>query len=90
MTEELVFYTNPMSRGRIVRRMLEETGAPYRSEIVESGPPAQVLEEHPAAMQLRILQTMTEVAAEQNSTLIFPLPMELLRTLDAMAPRRTE
>ena len=33
-------------------------------------------------MQLRILQTMNEVAAEQNSTLIFPLPMELLRVLD--------
>jgi hypothetical protein len=35
-------------------------------------------------MQLRLLQTMTEVAAEQNSTLIFPLPMELLRVLDTM------
>ncbi len=44
---------------------------------------AALLEEHPAAMQLRILQTMSEVSAEQNSTLIFPLPMELLRILDA-------
>ncbi len=44
---------------------------------------AELLEDHPAAMQLRILQTMTEVSAEQNSTLIFPLPMELLRVLDA-------
>lgn len=32
---EIVFYTNPMSRGRIVRWMLEETGLPYRTEIVE-------------------------------------------------------
>lgn len=39
MAEELVFYTHPMSRGRIVRWMLEETGAPYRAEIVEYGPP---------------------------------------------------
>jgi len=39
MTDELVLYTNPMSRGRIVRWMLEETGAPYRTEIVEYGPP---------------------------------------------------
>ncbi len=38
MTEELVFYTNPMSRGRIVRWMLEETGEPYRTEIVAYGP----------------------------------------------------
>lgn len=37
MTDELVFYTNPMSRGRIVRWMLEETGAPYRTEILEYG-----------------------------------------------------
>lgn len=47
---------------------------------------AELLEDHPAAMQLRILQTMTEVSAEQNSTLIFPLPMELLRVLDAARP----
>jgi glutathione S-transferase len=32
---ELVFYTNPMSRGRIVRWMLEELGQPYRTEILE-------------------------------------------------------
>lgn len=32
MAEELVFYSNPMSRGRIVRWMLEEVGAPYRTE----------------------------------------------------------
>jgi glutathione S-transferase len=37
MSDELVFYTNPMSRGRIVRWMLEEVGAPYRTEILEYG-----------------------------------------------------
>lgn len=31
MTDEIVFYTNPMSRGRIVRWMLEEVGRPYRT-----------------------------------------------------------
>lgn len=50
---------------------------------------AGLLEAHPAALQLRMLQTMTEVAAEQNSTLIFPLPMELLRVLDKMGGRAT-
>ena len=35
---ELVFYTNPMSRGRIVRWMLEEVGQPYRTEVVQFGP----------------------------------------------------
>ena len=37
MTSDLVFYTNPMSRGRIVRWMLEEIGAPYRTEVLEYG-----------------------------------------------------
>lgn len=47
---------------------------------------AQRLEEHPAAMQLRILSTMAEVSNERNSTLIFPLPMELLRLVDTLRP----
>jgi glutathione S-transferase len=34
MADNLVFYTNPMSRGRIVHWMLEEVGAPYRMEIL--------------------------------------------------------
>jgi glutathione S-transferase len=38
MSDELVFYTNPMSRGRIVRWMLEEVGRPYRTELVPFGP----------------------------------------------------
>src|SRR4051812_49195832 len=35
MTDELVFYTHPMSRGRIVRWMLEELGQPYRTELLD-------------------------------------------------------
>ena len=37
MADELVFYTNPMSRGRVVRWMLEEIGCPYRAEVLEYG-----------------------------------------------------
>ena len=37
MTDDLVFYTHPMSRGRIVRWMLEEIGRPYRTERLEYG-----------------------------------------------------
>jgi glutathione S-transferase len=37
MADELVFYTHPASRGRIVRWMLEEIGQPYRTELLEYG-----------------------------------------------------
>ena len=37
MPDELIFYTNPASRGRIVRWMLEETGQPYRTEVLDYG-----------------------------------------------------
>ncbi|MGH3664944.1 MAG: slipin family protein, partial [Egibacteraceae bacterium] len=39
---------------------------------------AAVIAEHPIAYQLRMLQTVTEVAAEKNSTLVLPFPIELL------------
>jgi glutathione S-transferase len=35
MADELVFYTNPQSRGRLVRWMLEEVGQPYRTEVLD-------------------------------------------------------
>jgi len=40
---------------------------------------ARVIAKDPIALQLRYLQTLTEVAAENNSTLVFPIPIELLR-----------
>jgi regulator of protease activity HflC (stomatin/prohibitin superfamily) len=52
------------------------------------GQAAGVLEAHPAAMQLRLLSTMVEVAAEKNSTLIFPVPVELLRLIDVLSARQ--
>jgi len=49
---------------------------------------ATVMATSPGALQLRILSTMAEVSAEKNSTLIFPLPIELLRFLDANSKDR--
>jgi regulator of protease activity HflC (stomatin/prohibitin superfamily) len=43
---------------------------------------AGVMAQTPAALQLRLLQTIVEVAAEKNSTLVLPFPVELLRFLD--------
>ena len=40
---------------------------------------AKVLQTQPASIQLRYLQTVTEIAAENNSTTIFPLPIDLLK-----------
>src|SRR5437764_1410989 len=40
---------------------------------------AQVIGSQPATLQLRYLQTLTEIAAEKNSTIIFPLPLDLLQ-----------
>ncbi|MCW2935131.1 MAG: peptidase [Actinomycetia bacterium] len=46
---------------------------------------AAVMAADPAALQLRLLQTVVEVAAEKNSTLIMPVPVELLRFFDRSA-----
>jgi hypothetical protein len=44
-----------------------------------------VMADTPTALQLRLLQTIVEVAAEKNSTLVLPFPVELLRFLDQAA-----
>ncbi len=47
---------------------------------------ANVMARDPAALQLRLLQTVVEVAGERNSTLVMPVPVELLRFFDRMTP----
>ena len=49
---------------------------------------AAVMAKDPAALQLRLLQTVVEVAGEKNSTLVMPVPVELLRFFEKMAPGR--
>merc|ERR1712117_7909 len=39
---------------------------------------SDIISESPAALQLRYLQTLSNISAEKNSTIIFPLPMELM------------
>jgi regulator of protease activity HflC (stomatin/prohibitin superfamily) len=41
---------------------------------------AETIEDHPMAMQMRFLQTLVEVGSENNSTIVFPVPMELANT----------
>jgi len=42
---------------------------------------ANVISSQPAALQLRYLQTLTEIAVEKNSTIIFPLPLDLVEPI---------
>jgi hypothetical protein len=52
------------------------------------GMAADVIDAHPAALQLRYLQTLVEISAEKASTTIFPVPIDLLQTfLNHRAPR---
>jgi len=66
-------------RARIIHATGEREAAAALSEA------AAVLHESPGALQLRLLSTMADVANEKNSTLIFPVPMELLQFLDRAA-----
>jgi regulator of protease activity HflC (stomatin/prohibitin superfamily) len=47
---------------------------------------ANVMAKDPAALQVRLLQTVVEVAGEKNSTLVMPVPVELLRFFEKVAP----
>jgi regulator of protease activity HflC (stomatin/prohibitin superfamily) len=52
---------------------------------------AEIIREHPMALQLRYLQTMREISAEQNTTTIFPFPLDLVKPfMDAMGKTKKE
>jgi regulator of protease activity HflC (stomatin/prohibitin superfamily) len=51
---------------------------------------AEVVGRHPLGMQLRYMQTLTEIATEKNSTVIFPLPMDLVEPLIDRARREKD
>ncbi len=51
---------------------------------------SQVLAKQPQALQLRYLQTLTEIAGEKNSTIVFPLPMELISPLQKILEKQVE
>lgn len=51
---------------------------------------ADVISQSPVALQLRYLQTLTNVAAEKNSTIIFPIPIEMLSQFAKDGNKRSE
>jgi len=58
-------------------KIIHATGEYQASEKLQQA--AKVIENHPVALQLRFLQTLTEVAAENNSTTVFPVPIDLFK-----------
>ncbi|WP_068250013.1 slipin family protein [Janibacter corallicola] len=63
-------------RAKVIHAIGEQEAAENLAEA------AKTIEAHPGAMHLRTLSSMLELGAEQNSTVVFPLPMELLRLFD--------
>lgn len=45
---------------------------------------AEMMADHPMSMQMRYLQTLVEISSESNSTIVFPFPLELLKTFSLM------
>src|SRR4051795_264865 len=78
-----------MSRQAEAERERRSRGVTAEGELQASeklAAAAQVMSTQPAALQLRLLQTMVEVAAEKNSTVVLPFPVELLRFLERATP----
>ena len=50
---------------------------------------ARILQEEPAAIQLRYLQTLVEIGTEKNTTIVFPLPVDLLTSLSKLMEKGT-
>lgn len=48
---------------------------------------ANKISQNPTAIQMRYLQTLTEIAVEKNSTIVFPLPMELMKALERLGEK---
>lgn len=72
-------------RDRRAKIILAEAEFQASQKLAEA---ADVIGQHPIALQLRYLQTLTEIAAENNSTTIFPLPIELLKPLMGMLEKK--
>jgi regulator of protease activity HflC (stomatin/prohibitin superfamily) len=69
-------------RAKIIHAQGEHDAAQELSEA------AGVIGSEPAALQLRYLQTLTDIAAEKNSTLIFPVPIDTLAVFTKMLEKR--
>lgn len=74
-------------RDRRARIILAE-GEQQASEKLHQA--ALVMSQNPAAMQLRYLQTLAAIAGDQSSTIVFPIPIDLMNTLNKMATKLSD
>jgi regulator of protease activity HflC (stomatin/prohibitin superfamily) len=66
-------------RAKVIHALGEQEAAEKLSEA------AKILAQQPGALQLRYLQTLTEIAGEHSNTIVFPLPMDLIQSLSHMS-----
>src|SRR5471030_1289565 len=71
----------PPGRGRTQRRakIIHAEGEYVASEKLAMA--AEVIQKQPVAIQLRYLQTLVEIGAEKNTTIVFPLPLDIISSL---------
>ena len=71
---------------QVVQDFRRIPGGSYLDRREQLSEAAAILERHPQALQLHYLETLTVIAADKNSTIVFPLPLDiigpLLRLLD--------
>ena len=54
------------------------------------GEAADIIDAHPAALQLRYLQTLVEIGVEKNTTIVFPLPVDMLSAFQQATAKRSQ
>ena len=68
-----------MEIARIVHRKLREAQGEFEAS-QKLADAAKVLETQSSAIQLRYLQTLTEIGVEKNTTIVFPLPIDIINS----------
>ncbi len=71
-------YQAEAERNRRARVILASAEKQAAQQLLEAG---QTIDKSPSALKLRLFQTLSEIAAEKNSTIVFPFPEEMLRLI---------
>ncbi len=75
-------YQAEAERNRRARIILAEAEKQAAQRLLEAG---QIIDQSPSALKLRLYQTLSEIAAEKNSTIVFPFPEDMMRFLSKKA-----